>query len=704
MIQLSAEQLLTYKVPFIGNKNPYAHQAVQRVLIQKAMDEKKQVIIWNQAMTGAGKTLANYSYLVGDKKQKAIGIYPVNELVKDQFSSIDENLPLGKWDEIAVWTSEVLTHKRQSGESKVEQLKRLMSKYHRIVLSNPDHLMLIAQERFYNFKKGERTLLFYQLLEYNLQIFDEFHLYNIAQMNFLAQWMALMIASAPNKPFVFVLSSATPKQSFFDLARGIGLEIWNVQEEVTKWLASEQPVVDQERTFLQAVQLEVKPSLLHQWETADKILADWAEVETYLEKYPKAKGLIILDSIHEAQTLAYRLRSKGYDVGEVHGLSDRLKSRDALSKQLTVATSTIEVGVDFQGDIHKDFLLFEARDAGSFIQRLGRIGRGHHPEAIAPIQVWAYVPYHVADTIQQHASTQMLRSELQQHVVSSYQYYQEFLPYVYKVGGMNLVHHRKLLAGHQIERENAEVLVIIEQILENMYQEGWGSHNERYRKWQQQKVLEPVIHFRGQNSMEAYHYRHWDGTLAKEELETFYPDLWFWDETAPQSPLKRYDVQFVLRRRHVYFITKEEMIEKVSRYYQGVEREDYIKALKQDYVLGYAVATGVRDKPAKLYWRLPIQASRLKEQIVRIRDVKLESSEPELKEQLIPLFNFRERKSFIAMMIPHSAHQVRLDLHLPPMFRLFQAKLRSGADWSIAFNSEAFQLWSIWNTKDSIIQ
>ena len=220
-----------------------------------------------------------------------------------------------------------------------------------------------------------------------LQAFDEFHLYNIAQVNVLAQWIALMAASFPKKGMVFLLSSATPRPEVFRLIEGTGLPIWNVQEETRCWLEEEKPSVYEERIFLEPVHLHVVSAYLPAWNTGERILERWDEIEDYLSEWPKAKGLIILDSIHEAQQLAAALREKGYDVGEVHGLSDRSRSREALAKPITVATATVEVGVDFQGEIWKDFLVFEARNAGSFMQRLGRIGREQVQSRAAPSRV-----------------------------------------------------------------------------------------------------------------------------------------------------------------------------------------------------------------------------------------------------------------------------------------------------------------------------
>lgn len=697
MIRIKEEVAMTYEEPFIKGIRPYAHQVVQQRLIQQIFREGKRAVIWNQASTGAGKTLANYSFLVKNPQIRALGVYPVNELIKDQFHSLQTGLPLGKWDEVALWTAEEMRKSRQPGESKIEQVYRMTSPYYRGILTNPDHLMLIAQERLFSYKAGERSEPLYRLAEYQLQIFDEFHLYDIAQVNFLVQWMGLLLATFPEKAYAFLLSSATPRADVFQLLERMNVEIWNVQEEVERWLAEERPKIAGERIFLEPLQLHLKPCNLRNWNTGEKIVEHWDEVEAYLAEWPQAKGLIILDSIHEAQVLAQTLREKGYEVGEVHGLSDRSRSREELAKPISVATATVEVGVDFQGEIHKDFLLFEARNAGSFIQRIGRIGRGSRPHPEPPLHVWAYVPHYVAEQIRDEAPAELTRTEMQQLVSDSYQYYQDFFPYIEKVGGMNLVHGYHQIKRHQIDREANPILDGIRKMVDAMYQLDFGEQEKQYFKWKKKKIIEPVLSFRGHNTMEHHILP------DHEELETFYPDLWFWDETAPDRPLKKYDYAFVLRRREVQFVTKEELICKVKEHYSGVEREELLAELKRDQVLGYAIATGVREKPAFLYWELPLAASRISGQLVRMDRLYLHSREEDLQEQLSALFNFRQKKSWIVYISKQSVNELTDSLRLPPLFRLYPARTRQGADWSIAFNSEAFQLWSVLNQSESVV-
>jgi CRISPR-associated endonuclease/helicase Cas3 len=95
----------------------------------------------------------------------------------------------------------------------------------------------------------------------------------------------------------------------------------------------------------------------------------------FLERRPSAKGAIIVNSVAAAQRLVERLRPvfapHGLRVASNTGFDSTERRRTSYQADLLIGTSTIDVGVDFR----INFLLFESRDAGTFLQRLGRLGR-----------------------------------------------------------------------------------------------------------------------------------------------------------------------------------------------------------------------------------------------------------------------------------------------------------------------------------------
>ena len=78
----------------------------------------------------------------------------------------------------------------------------------------------------------------------------------------------------------------------------------------------------------------------------------------------------------DAIRLEDRLAEEGFkrkEMAIIRGLSAR-EVRNTSGKKIAIGTSAIEVGIDFQCD----YLIFEASEAASFMQRFGRVGR-HKP-------------------------------------------------------------------------------------------------------------------------------------------------------------------------------------------------------------------------------------------------------------------------------------------------------------------------------------
>src|SRR5207302_8884804 len=70
--------------PFLFNLTPLEHQRKTLEEVERAMVEKRTLAIINASVTGSGKTLANYAYSLMYKPIPTIGVYPTNELIKDQ--------------------------------------------------------------------------------------------------------------------------------------------------------------------------------------------------------------------------------------------------------------------------------------------------------------------------------------------------------------------------------------------------------------------------------------------------------------------------------------------------------------------------------------------------------------------------------------------------------------------------------------------
>ena len=83
--------------------------------------------------------------------------------------------------------------------------------------------------------------------------------------------------------------------------------------------------------------------------------------------------VVILNSVVNAIALEDALVESGIprtEIAPIRGLSAR-SSRNVKGKMLVIGTAAIEVGIDFK----TDYLIFEAGDQASFMQRFGRLGR-----------------------------------------------------------------------------------------------------------------------------------------------------------------------------------------------------------------------------------------------------------------------------------------------------------------------------------------
>ena len=113
--------------------------------------------------------------------------------------------------------------------------------------------------------------------------------------------------------------------------------------------------------------------------TSETSIEDWIRenVQTILDFYERnngAKGAIIVNSPMTAKRIKKYFQELT-DAGVFHlsfaentGLT---KDKDSLAKDLLIGTSNVDIGVDFE----INFLIFESIDEGTFIQRLGRLGR-----------------------------------------------------------------------------------------------------------------------------------------------------------------------------------------------------------------------------------------------------------------------------------------------------------------------------------------
>lgn len=360
------------------------------------------------AKTGSGKTRAAMLPVL-KRREWAVAVYPTNELLRDQVRAVarfggGEGIPTVIWtpeaweapervqeysaaDRVLVPVDATLLdewQRRMRCRSRGETLRRLLDPDKpKIVFTNPDILFLILGLRYHAEPFGA-------LQRYETLILDEFHLYQGVE---LAHALAMVALARGFGMFRrLILLSATPHpdvRPLLDRALApaqIDLPVRPLRgdAEAPSGLGGQDGA--DWPTAVHAV--DVTPVQVAGDDPVDVLVArlvalrgelERLRVETPQEAYLPA--VVIVNSVLSAIVLEDRLVEAGFareSLAIIRGLSHRA-IRETKGKLLALGTSAIEVGVDF----HCDYLLFEASEAASFLQRFGRVGRHGPGRAIA---------------------------------------------------------------------------------------------------------------------------------------------------------------------------------------------------------------------------------------------------------------------------------------------------------------------------------
>lgn len=337
--------------------------------------------------TGTGKT-ASAMLPVLKNRLNAIAVYPTNELVKDQVRSVKE-LAEREGMKALEWTPDTLPEEysdpevdvlllhidsqslrsrreklglRSNGEA-LQYLLGLVDKP-RIVFTNPDIIFLIFALRY-------KTESLASLQQYKTLILDEFHLYAGVELAH-----ALMMIHLGRKLGAFTkvaLLTATPEAEVEKLLK----QLLHPVKVVDMSARTQRREVDK-RTAVHRVDLvpirtgrrDIVENALREVLAREKEIRRKRTKNQELEYIPM---VVVVSSVINAIRLEDRLVEEGFDRSDlsiIRGLTSR-NLRSIEGKLIAIGTSAIEVGVDF----HCDWLVFEAGEAASFMQRFGRVGR-----------------------------------------------------------------------------------------------------------------------------------------------------------------------------------------------------------------------------------------------------------------------------------------------------------------------------------------
>jgi len=354
----------------------YPHQAV----MLDAWERHDSFLLVTQ--TGTGKTIGALLPVLKNR-QRAICVYPTNELIRDQVGNIAK---IAKQEGLNVCIQTVHTtpedyaaadvvlvridaavleawRRKKHYRAKWRALRELLeADKPKIVLTNPDILFLIFALRYH----AEPLAA---LQAYDALIVDEFHLYSgveLAHALFMVHFGRHLGAFRK-----VVLLSATPAPEVDEHLKRI-LNPFRVDATST----CTHPVIGK-RTAVDTVKIIPKLTRADVVETAVSIIKALREQIISLRQSNDATDyiptVIVLNSVVNAIRLEDKLVEEGFErdaLAIIRGLSAR-EMRDTRGKLLAIGTSAIEVGIDFKCG----YLIFEAGEAASFMQRFGRVGR-----------------------------------------------------------------------------------------------------------------------------------------------------------------------------------------------------------------------------------------------------------------------------------------------------------------------------------------
>lgn len=627
-------------------------------------------VVFNTAMTGDGKSLAAYLPVLKNSKA-AIAMYPTNELIQDQLHALphyEERLDIRLQRNAAMYGEEITRIMRERDITvRLEAVRRLL-KRNPILLTNPDlvHLIMSHQYGWDYLRKELPTLL---SANFDYFVFDEFHVFGVPQIINVMNMLGYLATNYRDKPEQkkFVFLSATPSKLMDALLERSGLRVKTIEG---KYRSTAQ---EGYRCILQPCELE-----LHELSLETPIEA-WVEKHleemlAFFHQHPQSKAAILVYSVATARRLFAQLhdyfeKQHGITVGENTGLTYRDERRAALEKQILVGTSTVDIGIDFR----INYLVFEASNAGSFLQRFGRLGRH---EDFDIYRAYGLIPRFVLERLQQSLGVEdeIDRERLNKAVRAAFPVEAEFAGYTRRWGVMQAA---QVLAALQFEGRkdaNDEFLAA----LTNEYEQLYGSPEQPVMPkkvkqfWGLQKhhaeVAAELSSFRGQSPLSC--------------------GVWDVD-----NHLKTYDLFFLIANAEIEVMTETAFMDEVKRRVQKGEEHVYERDFR-DRLLYLKVHAYIPERQ-----RLMLRINR-----DLIGEANIMHQALELDGFLVqePTFTWKDRvnkalraKKLVCVFSDMPRLELRRRLNLPALFPIQRVLDKTYGEYSVAFGQEALLLDSL---------
>ena len=621
-------------------------------------------VIFNVAMTGDGKSLA--AYLPAFQQQKnIIAMYPTNELVQDQYYALpryEQNLQI-RLPRYGTMYSDKITQLMRENDNKVrlEEVRKLLER-NGILLTNPDLIHLMMSHQYgWDHQRKELPVTIGAYFDYFL--FDEFHIFGVPQVISVMNMLGYLNVNYHNKPAdrkKFIFLSATPSKLMNDLLERGGLRYKKIEG---KYLSTEQQGYS---CILQPCELELH-EVSQEAPTEMWVLEHLQDILSFFKQHPQSKAAILVYSVATARRLYACLKEyfkpHNITVGENTGLTHPDERRASFEKHILVGTSTVDIGVDFR----INYLIFEAYNAGSFLQRFGRLGRHagypiYHAHALLPRFVLERL------TLKLDTRGEVERETFNKAIREAFPVEAEFKSHTQLWGVVQAAQVLAELQG-QSKKDANEAFT---SALSSQYDLFYGAQTQPVmskalkKYWairnKQPEILAELSSFRGLSPLSC--------------------GVWDTD-----NHLQTYDLFFLLANTEFEVLSAAEFMQEVMR--QGLEERDYkdqllyLKIIKyvperQQLVLGLPFV--VADYAARLHTVQVLDNFFVREPSFTGRD---------------QVNRVLKTKSLTCILSDMGRKELKQRLNLPTMFPIQRLQDKTGAEYAVAFGQEALLLDSL---------
>ena len=639
----------------VGNIHLLQHQ----VATLEAFNNPEITVITNISATGDGKSLAALLPAIQDQKH-VIAMYPTNELILDQFAALpnyERNLQV-RLSPFDTMYSDKITQLMRLHDStiRLEEVRKLLVR-NRVLLTNPDllHLMMSHQYGWGHLRKELPVTVGGQ---FDYFLFDEFHIFGVLQVIAVMNMLDYLFVNYHEKPAdrkKFVFLSATPNPLLTRLFERGGIHYKQIEGSYRSSASAGY------RCILQPCDLELH-GIDQEHPTEQWIEDHLADILDFFKRYPDSKAAILVSSVATARRLYAHLKAyfepHGITVGENTGLTSREEREASRQKHILVGTSTVDVGVDF----HINYLIFEAFNVGSFLQRFGRLGRHNEFETY---RAYALLPCFVLERLQKKLAGEMERETFNAAIREAFPLEQEFKSYSQLWG---VVQAAQIVAELQSQRKldanDAFTTAVIEQ-----YERTYGTPEKPVmakalkKYWRIGKEAPEIIaelsSFRGQSPLSCA----------------------VWDT---DDQLKTYDLFFLLTNTEFEVMEKFPFMQEVRA--RKLEERDFEQQLLYLKIHEYI------PERLKLVLKLSYDVTPLLNHIQVLHGFTILEPHPVWRDRV----NFKLKQLKLpAIVSDMERSELKGMLHLDPLFPVYRLHDGTGNEYALAFGQAALLLDSL---------